>query len=61
MLTNYQPDNYVLEVEGLNVHYGSLNAVKDLSFSVHAGEIFGLLGPNGAGKTSTSLPVFSPN
>jgi ABC-2 type transport system ATP-binding protein len=45
--------NYVLEVAGLNVYYGSLHAVNNVSFTVKAGEIFGLLGPNGAGKTST--------
>jgi ABC-2 type transport system ATP-binding protein len=43
----------VLEVNGLNVFYGPLHAVKNISFSVGPGEIFGLLGPNGAGKTST--------
>ncbi|CAN5528918.1 hypothetical protein BH10BAC2_BH10BAC2_08670 [soil metagenome] len=47
-----QPTN-VLEVTGLNVYYGALHAVKDISFTVQPGEIFGLLGPNGAGKTST--------
>jgi ABC-2 type transport system ATP-binding protein len=50
---NHSSESYVLEVDGLNVHYGSLHAVKDISFTVKAGEIFGLLGPNGAGKTST--------
>ena len=45
--------NYVLEVEGLNVFYGTFHAVKNISFTVKHGEIFGLLGPNGAGKTST--------
>jgi ABC-2 type transport system ATP-binding protein len=49
-----QPTNQpVLEVEALNVRYGSFQAVKNVSFNVKAGEIFGLLGPNGAGKTST--------
>jgi ABC-2 type transport system ATP-binding protein len=43
----------VLEITGLNIRYGSFEAVKDLSFSVNGGEIFGMLGPNGAGKTST--------
>jgi ABC-2 type transport system ATP-binding protein len=43
----------VLEVENLNVRYGSFQAVKNVSFDVKPGEIFGLLGPNGAGKTST--------
>ncbi len=45
--------NYILQVEGLNIYYGSFHAVKDISFKVLPGEIFGLLGPNGAGKTST--------
>lgn len=47
------PDSSILHVEGLNVFYGTFQAVRDVSFEVQAGEIFGLLGPNGAGKTST--------
>src|SRR5438477_4821752 len=43
----------ILQVNDLNVSYGSFKAVKNVSFYVRAGEIFGLLGPNGAGKTST--------
>jgi len=46
-------DNNILTVERLNVRYGDFQAVKDVSFDVRKGEIFGLLGPNGAGKTST--------
>lgn len=43
----------ILQVQGLNIYYGSFRAVRDVSFDVFPGEIFGLLGPNGAGKTST--------
>lgn len=46
-------ENAVLEVTGLRKRYGSVDAVKELSFSVSRGEIFGLLGHNGAGKTTT--------
>ncbi len=42
----------ILKVEDLNIYYGARHAVKDVSFTIHRGEIFGLLGPNGAGKTS---------
>src|SRR6201985_111164 len=45
--------NFILDVDNLNIYYGALQAVKDVSFYVKQGEIFGLLGPNGAGKTST--------
>jgi ABC-2 type transport system ATP-binding protein len=40
-------------VEGLRKSYGSVHAVKEVSFTVEPGEVFGLLGPNGAGKTTT--------
>ncbi len=40
-------------VEKLQKRYGSVEAVKDVSFQIEPGEIFGLLGPNGAGKTTT--------
>lgn len=45
--------DFILDVEDLNIYYGSFQAVNNVSFHVKAGEIFGLLGPNGAGKTST--------
>jgi branched-chain amino acid transport system ATP-binding protein len=42
-----------LVVEGLEVRYGSVRAVRGLSLEVRPGEIVGLIGPNGAGKSST--------
>lgn len=44
--------SYALEVKNLTKRIGSKTIVKDVSFAVEKGEIFGLLGPNGAGKTT---------
>lgn len=43
----------MIEVEGLTKLYGERVAVRELTFSVAAGEVLGLVGPNGAGKTTT--------
>ncbi|MGH2647942.1 MAG: ATP-binding cassette domain-containing protein, partial [Ginsengibacter sp.] len=50
---NDQSGSSILQVENLNVFYGTFHAVSSVTFDVKSGEIFGLLGPNGAGKTST--------
>jgi branched-chain amino acid transport system ATP-binding protein len=42
----------LLDVQGLTKRFGGLTAVKDVSFSLSAGDITGILGPNGAGKTT---------
>jgi len=46
-------EELMLEVSNLYKNYGKTAAVKNLSFSVSKGEVFGFLGPNGAGKTTT--------
>ena len=43
----------LLNVETINVYYGAIHAIKDISFHVNEGEIVTLIGANGAGKTTT--------
>lgn len=47
----------LLEVEGLEVHYGPVHAVKGVDLSVREGTVTALLGANGAGKTTTLMAV----
>jgi len=42
----------LLEIDGLNKHFGGIQAVSDCTFSVDEGRIVSLIGPNGAGKTT---------
>ncbi|MFC4554034.1 ABC transporter ATP-binding protein [Georgenia faecalis] len=54
----------VLEVDGLTKSYGPLQALRGLTFTVSAGEIFGFVGSNGAGKTTAmriALGVLAPD
>ena len=48
----------MLTVENINVYYGQIHAIKDVSFEVNEGEIVSLIGSNGAGK-STALKTIS--
>lgn len=43
----------ILDVDSISKNFGDFQAVKELSFSIEEGKVFGLLGPNGAGKTTT--------
>ena len=54
----------VIEVQNISKRFADVQAVKNISFSLHGGEILGLLGPNGAGKTTTIrmiLDIFQPD
>lgn len=49
----------ILEVKNLTKYYGDVLAVKDLSFSLNEGEVFGFIGPNGAGKSTTIRAIMN--
>lgn len=50
-------NDVVLKFENVSVHYGAIQAIKDVSFEVRRGEIVTLIGANGAGKTTTLRAV----
>lgn len=47
----------LLEIQDLNVRYGAITALRDVSLTVDAGEVVAVLGPNGAGKSSLMMSV----
>ena len=47
----------ILKVEDINVYYGAIHAIKDISFEVNEGEVVTLIGANGAGKSTTLQTV----
>ena len=56
--------NNIIEVDQLTKYYGKSRGIKELSFSVEEGELFGFIGPNGAGKSTTIrllLSLIHPN
>jgi len=46
-------DRPAIDIAGLEVSYGAVKAVRNITLQIYPGEVFGLLGPNGAGKTTT--------
>lgn len=47
------PLETILSIKNLNKRYGSLQALKNVSFDIHKGNVYGILGPNGSGKSTT--------
>ena len=43
----------ILKIENLNKRFGAVHAVKNVSFEIKKGNVYGILGPNGSGKSTT--------
>ena len=48
-----KPLETILSIKNLNKRYGSLQALKNVTFNIHKGNVYGILGPNGSGKSTT--------
>lgn len=53
MQEKYESKQYAMEIKDLTKTYGKKRGVRNISFAVEEGDIFGFLGPNGAGKSTT--------
>ncbi len=60
-MTTTETRTPVLELRHINLHYGSVEALHDVSFSAYGGEVIGLVGDNGAGKSSLIKTVSGVN
>ena len=49
----------ILEVKNLTKYYGKALGVKEISFALNKGEVFGFIGPNGAGKSTTIRSIMN--
>ena len=47
------PLETILSIKNLHKRYGSIQALKNVSFDIHKGNVYGILGPNGSGKSTT--------
>ena len=47
------PLETILSIKNLHKRYGSIQALKNVSFNIHKGNVYGILGPNGSGKSTT--------
>ena len=57
-------DAIVASLDGVNMNYGDIRALRGVNFQVRSGEVVALLGPNGAGKTTAVkllLGLLQPN
>ncbi len=61
MVQNNLDKSNILEVSGLSVSYGHINALKSIDIEVHKGEIVVLIGANGAGKTTLMETILGVN
>lgn len=63
-MSNTNPINEVLRIEGVKKNYGAFAALKGIDLTIPPGELFGFIGPNGAGKTTLiriSVGIIKPS